>query len=200
MILMTLIILATTRTSSTTATITWSTIPYVLKLSLVLHNAGLVTGFLAMIKTMISTTVIISADTMMYNPFAGGCKVVVEFNSIIENMLHFGNGSFRRRRTIGWCGNEGTWGEVIFLSWVLRCCKTVLKSSLLHLAKPLRMSPQVSSSKASISSRLKKMACVCLVITDTFSRIWVRPLHQKSWGNSWVHWWCQRHNKNLTQN
>ncbi len=70
-----------------------------LKLDLVLHNAGLVTEFFAMIKTMISTTVETFTEMMISNPFVGGCKVVVEIIGIMENTLDFDNCGFRRRRT-----------------------------------------------------------------------------------------------------
>ncbi len=108
-----IILLATISMCSTTATITWLTIPLLLKLSCALWNASLVTGCLAMIKTMISTTVESCNDAMMHNPFVGGYKVVVQIIGITENTFDFGNSGFRRRRTIGWGCNEGTWGEVI---------------------------------------------------------------------------------------
>ncbi len=57
-------------------------------------------GFLAMIKTMVSTTVEAQADMRVYNPFVGDCRVVLKKISMNKN-LDFGNGGFRRRKTIG---------------------------------------------------------------------------------------------------
>ncbi len=45
-----------------------------------------------MITTTISTTVEACNYTMVYNPFVGGCKVIVEIIKIMENKLDFGNG------------------------------------------------------------------------------------------------------------
>ncbi len=64
-------------------------------------NVGLVTGFFTMIKTIISTTVKKYIDLIMNNPFVGSYKVVTKIISAMENMLDFGNGGIRRRKTIG---------------------------------------------------------------------------------------------------
>ncbi len=57
--------------------------------------------FFAMIMTMITTKVEAHTGRIIYNLFVEGCKVVVKIISIMEKVLHFDNGSFRRRRTIG---------------------------------------------------------------------------------------------------
>ncbi len=108
-----LIMVITMRMSFITATITWSTIPLLLRLSLVLWNAGLVMGFLTMIKTMISTTIDQCTKTTIDNPSVGGCKVVVKIISITENLIDFSRSRFRKRRTMEGGSNWQAGGEVI---------------------------------------------------------------------------------------
>ncbi len=82
-----LIMPTTTRTSSSIATTTYSKVPLFFKLSIVLCNTILVTRFIAMIESMVSTTIEVCIDSMVNNPFVGGCKVVVEIICIVVNHL-----------------------------------------------------------------------------------------------------------------
>ncbi len=88
-------------------------IPLFVKLSFALCNASLVTGFLTMMKTIISTTIEAYTDTMIDNPFVGDGKVVEQIVVIMENLLDFDNSGFRRRRTMEGGCNCGTGGEMI---------------------------------------------------------------------------------------
>ncbi len=88
----------TLSTAPSDATCSWTLSPCLLKLSLVLCNAILLTRLIALIETIISTKIKTCSDTRIYNPFVGCCKFVGEIIRVMENSLDIGNGKFRRRR------------------------------------------------------------------------------------------------------
>ncbi len=69
-------------------------VPLFFKLSLVLCNTILITRLSATIESMDSSTIEGCVDLSLFNPFAGGCKVVVEIIGIAKNALDFGNSGF----------------------------------------------------------------------------------------------------------
>ncbi len=69
-------------------------VPLFFKLSLVLCNTILITRLIALIESMISTTIEACSNLMVNSPFVGGCKIVVEIIGISKNALDFGNSGF----------------------------------------------------------------------------------------------------------
>ncbi len=69
-------------------------VPFFFKCSLVLCNTILIMRLVTTIQSMVSTTVEACIDSMVNNPFVGGCKIVVEIIGIAKNVLDFGNSGF----------------------------------------------------------------------------------------------------------